>query len=218
VTSPLPSGSATTATRSGAGTSSRSSTTRPAGLSSADVGAGLRSATFPQRGTGRLGVVPGSSKAPGPGRVVRVRVEVEGGLDVDGAAFAAFALATLNDQRSWAHGGRATFARTDGSADVRLVLASPETSAAMCRPLRTFGRLSCHQGDATVLTIYRWVRAIPEYGTDRTGYRQYLVNHEVGHALGHAHQMCAGAGRLAPVMMQQTKGLNGCRPNPWPYP
>jgi hypothetical protein len=195
---------------------SGSATSRP-GLTAADVRAGLLKATFPQRGTGRLAVVEGSVPAPAPGRVVRVRVEVEGGLAVDGEKFADFALATLNDARSWAHDGR-TFARTDGAADVRLVLASPATSAAMCRPLRTNGRLSCHSGGATVLTIYRWVDAIPGYGTDRTGYRRYLVNHEVGHALGHGHVSCPGRGRLAPVMMQQTKGLLGCRPNPWPYP
>jgi len=189
----------------------------PAGLTAADVAAGLLSASVPQRGAGTLDIVPGSAKGPGSGRVVRVRVEVEGGLKVDGEAFADFALATLNDPRSWAHDGR-TFARTDGRADVRLVLASPDTSARLCRPLQTFGRLSCHAGDATVLTLYRWVEAIPAYGKDKTGYRHYLVNHEVGHALGHGHVACPGRGRPAPVMMQQTKGLTGCAPNAWPYP
>jgi hypothetical protein len=183
----------------------------------ADRAAGLVSRSFPQRGTGRLAVVPGRVAAPGKGRVVRVRVEVEGGLAVDGKAFAAFALATLNDRRSWAHDGY-RFARTDGTADVRLVLASPQTSARLCRPLRTFGRLSCHSGPVTVLTIYRWVNGIPEYSRDLTGYRHYVVNHEVGHALGHGHLSCPGRGRRAPVMMQQTKGLRGCAPNGWPYP
>jgi hypothetical protein len=127
-------------------------------------------------------------------------------------------LATLNDRRSWTENGRRRFARTDGAAQVRVVLASPATSAAICRPLRTFGKLSCREGSATVLTMYRWVKAIPEYAGDRDGYRRYVVNHEVGHALGHGHQYCGGRGRMAPVMMQQTKGLKGCRPNPWPHP
>jgi hypothetical protein len=47
-------------------------------------------------------------------------------------------------------------------------------------------------------------------------YRAYLVNHEVGHRLGHGHSHCHGAGRPAPVMMQQSKGIGACTANPWP--
>jgi hypothetical protein len=145
-------------------------------------------------------------------------VELERGLNVDEQKFAAFVLDTLNHPRSWGAGGRMTFARTDGRADVRVLLASPDTSARLCRPLNTGGTLSCRNGANVVLTMYRWVRTVPDYGPDRGGYRQYLVNHEVGHWLGHGHVSCPGRGRPAPVMMQQTKGLRGCAPNPWPHP
>jgi Protein of unknown function (DUF3152) len=43
-----------------------------------------------------------------------------------------------------------------------------------------------------------------------------MVNHEVGHALGRGHAACPRAGDPARVMMQQTKGVDACRPNPWP--
>ncbi|WP_460460613.1 DUF3152 domain-containing protein [Angustibacter peucedani] len=173
--------------------------------------------TVRQRGTGRLVVVPGAVPAPGRGTVVRVRVEVEQGVDVDVRAFAATVLATLNDRRSWGHGGTRTFARTTGDADVVVVLASPDTSAELCRPLVTHGKLSCGNGDRAVLTSYRWARGTPEF-PDLDVYRQYVVNHEVGHVLGHHHEQCGGAGRLAPVMQQQTKQVAPCRPNAWPYP
>jgi len=51
-------------------------------------------------------------------------------------------------------------------------------------------------------------------------YRQYLVNHEAGHALGLSHpkRKQGTYAVLAPVMMQQTLGLSGFGPNVWPTP
>ena len=90
--------------------------------------------------------MPGSAPAPGRGEVRTVRVEVERGLPVDGARFAGFVLATLNDDRSWGHDGAMTFARTDGDAPIVVVLASPETSSELCGDLRARGMLSAATG------------------------------------------------------------------------
>jgi hypothetical protein len=67
-----------------------------------------------------------------------------------------------------------------------------------------------------VLNHRRWMLGAPAYGANVAAYRQYLVNHEVGHFLGHSHVGCPGPGRYAPVMLQQTLRLDGCRSNPWP--
>ncbi|HNV16021.1 MAG TPA: DUF3152 domain-containing protein, partial [Dermatophilaceae bacterium] len=76
--------------------------------------------------------------------------------------------------------------------------------------------VSCWWGGRAVLNLHRWVRGSATYGTDLTSYRTYLVNHEVGHGLGHRHVSCPAPGRPAPIMVQQTLGLEGCRAWPWP--
>lgn len=172
------------------------------------------------RGDGTLTVVPGGSARTGTGRLQTYVVEVEGGLGIDPAAFAAAVDAVLADPRSWTSGGRRSLQRVDdaGAADLQVALTSPATTDRLCAPLQTVGRFSCADGDRAVLNAARWLEGATAYGSDLAGYRQYLVNHEVGHTLGFRHAPCPGAGRVAPVMLQQTKGLDGCAKGPWPYP
>ena len=95
-------------------------------------------------------------------------------------------------------------------------LASPATTYPLCAPVETRGRVSCRNGSDVVINAWRWVHGAVTYDERLTAYCRYVVNHEVGHALGHGHAICAVPDRRAPVMMQQTLGFQGCRPNPWP--
>jgi hypothetical protein len=188
------------------------------GLTLADRRGGLQSMAVPHSASGNLVVVPGSVPAPHPERSVRtVRVEYEDGLDIDGEILAEFVMATLNDPRGWGGDGSLSFARTDGTAQIRVVIASPAKVDSMCAPLRTRGLYSCGRNGHAAINHTRWVQATDEF-TDLTQYRQYVVNHEVGHLLWRQHVGCPGAGQLAPIMQQQSIKVAPCLPNAWPFP
>lgn len=196
---------------------------RGGGPSPSDLAAGLRSLDVPRSASGDLVVVPGAQAAPPPAAgtapaVRTVRVEVEDGLDVDAGLFAYTVMATLNDPRGWGADGSMVFARTDGDAELRVVLASPALVDRMCAPLETVGKVSCGIKGHAVLNYLRWVDGSSSWDGDKVAYRHYLVNHEVGHILGHRHEFCGGAGQVAPLMQQQTGPMAPCTPNPWPFP
>lgn len=181
------------------------------------------------KGSGAFDTVPGVAEGPGKGRVVRYRIDVEQGLGLDPQLFAEAVHRTLNDDRSWGHGGTKTFERVPGGeADFVITLASPGTTGVWCKKSgldTTVDNVSCDSAstDRVMINAYRWSQGSATYGADQMfAYRQMLINHEVGHRLGHGHVNCSTRGALAPIMQQQTKSLdiNGiqCKANPWVFP
>ncbi|MEU0134186.1 DUF3152 domain-containing protein [Streptomyces sp. NPDC006296] len=181
------------------------------------------------KASGTFDAVPGLAEAPGKGQLHRYRIDVERGLGLDAGLFADAVQETLNDDRSWAHNGAMTFERiSSGEPDFVITLASPGTTADWCEKSgldTTEDNVSCDSAatDRVMINAYRWAQGASTFGPDKLlPYRQMLINHEVGHRLGHNHVSCRTPGALAPVMQQQTKTLDidgiKCRPNPWVYP
>ncbi|AKT52903.1 DUF3152 domain-containing protein [Arsenicicoccus sp. oral taxon 190] len=180
---------------------------------------------IPQKARGTFTVLPGaSSPASQDGRVVRYTIEVEDGLGLDAGAFARTVRATLLDPRNgWQARDHVRWvavspqqAAAGEPVDIRVTLASPRTVDQGCAPLNTNGVVSCFNRGRAMLNAQRWVTGAYTYGQDLRSYRTYQINHEVGHGLGHDHVPCPAPGRRAPVMLQQTKTLQGC--TAWPYP
>lgn len=152
------------------------------------------------------------------GALIRYDVRVEDGLSIDPDKAAVLIEEVLDDPRSWRGTRRWRFDLTPvgQSATLHAYIVTPKTTDRLCAPYLTRGEVSCHHDNRVVLNAKRWLLGADSYGSDLTNYRRYLVNHEFGHALGKHHEDCPGPGKLAPVMMQQTKGLGACRKNPWP--
>ncbi|HEX6760656.1 MAG TPA: DUF3152 domain-containing protein [Propionibacteriaceae bacterium] len=159
------------------------------------------------------GVKPTSSY----GTLIRYDVRVEDGLAIDPDKAAVLIQRVLEDKRSWSGTRRWRFelAPVGESASLHAYIVTPKTTDRLCAPYLTRGEVSCQNGTRIVLNAKRWLLGAESYRSDLTNYRRYLINHEFGHALGKRHVDCPGPGRLAPVMMQQTKGLGACRKNPW---
>lgn len=207
---------------------------------------------FTEAGERTWHVVPGVAPKFGQGTVKEFAytVEVEDGIDTTtfggDEAFAQMVDQTLANPKSWTHNPQFAFTRIDGTGptapDFRVSLTSPMTVREGCGydiPLES----SCYNPvygfdrEARVfINEARWVRGALPFQGDVGSYRQYVVNHEVGHAIGYTrHEPCDKPGGLAPVMMQQTFSTSDdddakfdpdwvkadgktCRFNPWPYP
>ncbi|MBU2668578.1 DUF3152 domain-containing protein [Actinoplanes bogorensis] len=161
------------------------------------------------------------------GELRRFRVAVEKGSNEDATDFATQVADTLGDPRSWIGGGQVRLQMVSGSdpADFTVYLATRDTAGQMClrggTNIRIGGRpyTSCRTTGKAIINLDRWRRSATPFVSARVSlhtYRQYVINHEVGHELGHHHEGCPKAGGPAPVMVQQTLTLRGCKAYAWP--
>ncbi len=201
---------------------------------------------FAERGAGTYRVVgaPGMAAGEGTEKVIRYVVEVEDGVDTSSMggddALSSLVDATLANPKGWTNDPRYRFEHVapDQDPTMRIQLTSVGTTHKLCGADLEM-ETSCYTslGDRVVINESRWVRGASPFAGDLGSYRQYLINHEVGHGLGYAaHEACGADGELAPIMMQQTLSLNNselhsfnpreiypddgatCVYNPWPYP
>lgn len=206
---------------------------------------------FTEAGAKTWRIVPGELPKVGAGTTesFAYTVEVEDGVDTTSfggdEGFATMVSETLANPKSWTHDGTFGFTRVDANSgvepDFRVSLTSPMTVREGCGydiPLESSCYNPAYNGDEQRVFINeaRWVRGAIPFQGDIGSYRQYVVNHEVGHAIGYPHhEPCGGEGALAPVMMQQTFSTSDndaakfdpstvkadgktCRFNPWPFP
>ncbi|CAL9661977.1 DUF3152 domain-containing protein [Streptomyces sp. enrichment culture] len=177
--------------------------------------------SIPSSGPGTFATAGGGGDlVGGRGRTLTYVVQVEDGIGIPAQEVAAEVERILADERGWTADGKVGFRRVSGGAsDFRVRLATAGTVDDICGQygLDTGGEVNCNVGQDVMVNLKRWLLATQYYADDVTSYRALIINHEVGHFLGHGHEGCPGAGRPAPVMMQQIKGLHGCRTNVWPY-
>jgi hypothetical protein len=192
-------------------------------------------APYTKAGNGTYRVLKGTTKPFGhssTGRIWRYDIEVENGISgINLTQFTQLVDTTLADPRSWSGHGVELERVDSGPVDFHISLTSSMTVRRWCGytdPIET----SCYAEAGSVSGLYvnrvvfndaRWVRGDAAYIGDITAYREEMINHEDGHALGHMHAHECLSDGLAPAMMQQTIGLKTptgqiCQANPWPYP
>lgn len=136
--------------------------------------------------------------------------------------FANTVFSTLNDPRGWPRAG-AVFQEADGTdpnaCSMTLTLAAADQMTSFSTECSD--EYSCRVGNNVIINIDRWNNATEGWlnaGGTVERYRTMVINHEVGHRLGHLDNelTCPAVNQPAPLMQQQSMDLLGCVPNEWP--
>ncbi|MFC6706306.1 DUF3152 domain-containing protein [Flexivirga alba] len=214
----------TTATPTASTPTKPSGSASPTAKSTPRQSASSKPVVVPANGNGHFSpaLVPQTTTAK-TGRIVTYRLNIEGGMHADPKAVASTLGAALLDRRGWQGVDQVRFVQVSptqlakgAKAQLTISLASPHQVDKLCAPLPTHGGTSCATGQHVILNYKLWMRGVSYFKGQLAAYREYMVNHEVGHTLGHGHLLCSKPGAYAPVMQQQTLGLQGCKAWPWP--
>ena len=156
-------------------------------------------------------------------KVIYYKTMVWGDVAASFSDFRAKVEETLNDARGWTRAGL-KFVEVNSGQDVNVILSDPASLGATggCS-----SELSCTTwANQVIINDVRWregTEASRAGGMSTRDYQHMVVNHEMGHWLGHyAHiDGCTAEngflGGPAPIMLQQSTGLRGCNSfNAWP--
>ena len=144
-------------------------------------------------------------------------IKIEPSLGLDPLCIKNLMFLILNNDLGWTNVVEKSFQLTSvEDSDYVYIFASPEKTDELCAPIETNSIYSCRNENNIVLNFFRWQEGAVDFNNDMETYRIYLINHETGHILGWGHVGCPKEGAIAPVMMQQSKGTDGCVPYGWP--
>ena len=144
-------------------------------------------------------------------------IRIEPSLGLDPLCIKNLLFLILNNDLGWTNVAEKSFQLTSAEeSDYVYIFASPNKTDDLCAPIETNSIYSCRNENNIVLNFFRWQEGAVDFKNDMETYRIYLINHETGHILGWGHVGCPKEGAVAPVMMQQSKGTDGCVPYGWP--
>jgi hypothetical protein len=152
-------------------------------------------------------------------KTVTFSVASKGDVKGNVTELATIANSTLNDPRGWSQlDARFVQVASGGNFTITLTQSSLMTTFSSTGCTADW---SCTVGNNVIINDDRWMNASDAWNKDGgtlIDYRHMVINHEVGHWLGHGHQFCTTPGQPAAVMQQQSIDLQGCTFNPWPLP
>lgn len=151
-------------------------------------------------------------------RVFTYTIKTDGTTRSNLSEFSTQTAETLSDTRGWSQLG-IKFKQVSSGGDFHLILA--EASRVPSYSPGCSADWSCRVGVSVIINDDRWAGATTAWnnaGGSLRDYRHMVINHEIGHWLGHGHINCSAPGAYAPIMQQQSIDLQGCKFNPWPLP